>query len=96
MKRNVLVVTALMLSVATCAQKSVTEEKFTPFYSTAEAPRMENIIPAPPALTDARFYYDWAQYQWGRVAFAVLFSNIILKINYLQNIYFLCVSGCAA
>lgn len=32
----------------------------------------------------------------GRVAFAVLFSNIILKINYLQNIYFLCVSGCAA
>ena len=66
MKRNVLVVTALMLSVATCAQKSVTEEKFTPFYSTAEAPRMENVIPAPPALTDARFYYDWAQYQWGK------------------------------
>ena len=26
------------------------------------APRMEKILPGPPALQDARFYYDWVQY----------------------------------
>ncbi len=57
---------AVLCSVAALAQKSVTEEKFTPFYTTDQAPHMENVIPAPPSLTDARFYDDWTQYQWGK------------------------------
>lgn len=61
-----------LMSIMACsflsamAQAPVTKEKFTPFYLTADAPHMEKIIPAPPTLTDARFYDDWVQYQWGK------------------------------
>lgn len=48
------------------AQDDVTKEKFTPFYQMADAPHMEKVLPAPPALTDSRFFYDWTQYQWGK------------------------------
>ena len=59
---------AVMLSMSLCsfAQDDVTKEKFTPFYQMADAPHMEKVLPAPPALTDSRFFYDWTQYQWGK------------------------------
>ncbi|HBC28773.1 MAG TPA: acid phosphatase [Prevotellaceae bacterium] len=66
MKRKALMAAAVLCSVGAWAQKSVTEEKFAPFYTTDQAPRMENVIPAPPSLTDARFFDDWTQYQWGK------------------------------
>ena len=66
MKKTMLMAVAVLCSVAAMSQKSVTDEKFTPFYTTAEAPHMENVIPAPPTLTDSRYYYDWTQYQWGK------------------------------
>lgn len=66
MKKTTLMAAAMLCSVAAMAQQSVTDEKFTPFYTTEQAPHMENVIPAPPSLTDARFYDDWTQYQWGR------------------------------
>lgn len=66
MKKSAMLVSAMLFTMSLMAQKNVTEEKFTPFYTTAEAPHMENVIPAPPSLTDSRFYYDWTQYQWGK------------------------------
>ena len=59
---------AVMLSMSLCsfAQDDVTKEKFTPFYQMADAPHMEKVLPAPPSLTDSRFFYDWTQYQWGK------------------------------
>ena len=59
---------AVMLPMFLCsfAQDDVTKEKFTPFYQMADAPHMEKVLPAPPALTDSRFFYDWTQYQWGK------------------------------
>ena len=59
---------ALLLPVFLCsnAQDDVTKEKFTPFYETADAPHMEKVLPAPPSLTDSRYFYDWTQYQWGK------------------------------
>ncbi len=66
MKRITLTAAVVLCSLSMMAQKSVTDEKFTPFYTTEQAPHMENVLPAPPALTDSRFYYDWTQYQWGK------------------------------
>lgn len=54
-----------LLSLGLSAQ-DVKDEKFTPFYTKDEAPKMENVIPNPPELTDAQFFYDWTQYQWGK------------------------------
>ncbi len=54
-----------LLSLSLSAQ-GVKDEKFTPFYTKDVAPKMENVIPNPPELTDAQFFYDWTQYQWGK------------------------------
>ena len=54
-----------LLSLGLSAQ-GVKDEKFTPFYTKDEAPKMEKVIPNPPELTDAQFFYDWTQYQWGK------------------------------
>lgn len=49
------------------AQKNdVTQEKFTPFYTTEEAPRLENVLPGPPAYNSTRYQDDCAMYQWGK------------------------------
>ena len=49
---------AVLVSFSLCsfAQEDVTKEKFTPFYQTVDAPHMEKVLPAPPALTDSRFF----------------------------------------
>ena len=67
MKKKILFL-ALTLPVFLCsyAQNDVTKEEFKPFYESADAPHMEKVLPAPPALTDSRFFYDWTQYQWGK------------------------------
>ena len=67
MKKKILFL-ALALPVFLCsyAQNDVTKEEFKPFYESADAPHMEKVLPAPPALTDSRFFYDWTQYQWGK------------------------------
>ena len=54
-----------LLSLNLFAQ-GVKSEKFTPFFTKEIAPHMERVIPEPPALTDALFFYDWSQYQWGK------------------------------
>lgn len=65
MKTFYLSAAALLLSLNFFAQ-GVKSEKFTPFYTKDEAPHMERVIPSPPELTDAQFFYDWTQYQWGK------------------------------
>ena len=65
MKTLYLSAAALLLSLNLFAQ-GVKSEKFTPFYTKDEAPHMERVIPNPPELTDAQFFYDWTQYQWGK------------------------------
>jgi len=64
MKKIYLFSVALFVTANLLAQ-GVKDEKFVPFYTRDEAPHMENVIPAPPSLTDAQFFYDWTQYQWG-------------------------------
>lgn len=66
MKKFLLIAALMLSSLCLFAQQSVTREKFTPFYTTENAPHLENILPEPPALTSARFQDDWAQYQWGK------------------------------
>ena len=56
MKTFYLSAAALLLSLNLFAQ-DVKSEKFTPFYTKDEAPHMERVIPNPPELTDAQFFY---------------------------------------
>lgn len=65
MRKYVLFI-GLLLPLAVSAQKDVTKEKFTPFYTKDVAPHMEKILPEPPVLTDPQFVYDLAQYEWGK------------------------------
>lgn len=65
MMRKTLLV-ALMLPVLNVNAQRVTEEKFAPFYTRDVAPKLENVLPAPPQLNDAQFFYDWNQYLWGK------------------------------
>lgn len=61
--------TSLMLAMAFCAsaqKNDVTQEEFTPFYNTGEAPKLENVLPEPPAYNSTRYQDDWAMYQWGK------------------------------
>ena len=56
-----------MISVMLQAQNTgVSTEKLTPFYTTEQAPHLENILPDPPALDSPRFADDWAKYLWGK------------------------------
>ncbi len=64
--RGLLAIGLLTTSMSMQAQQSVTSEKFTPFYTRETAPRMENVLPPPPVLTDSKFFHDWTQYQWGK------------------------------
>ena len=57
---------ALMLLCLSLSAQGVKDEKFSPFYTKDEAPKMEKVIPNPPELTDAQVFYDWTQYQWGK------------------------------
>ncbi|MBO4641887.1 MAG: phosphatase PAP2 family protein [Bacteroidaceae bacterium] len=65
MKKILFPAAAMLFSLNIVAQ-GVKSEKFTPFFTKEVAPRMERVIPEPPALTDALFFYDWTQYQWGK------------------------------
>ena len=65
MKKMYFAAALMLLSVSLSAQ-GVKDEKFTPFYTKDVAPKMEKVIPNPPELTDAQFFYDWTQYQWGK------------------------------
>lgn len=67
MKKFLLSSLLLLMALGASAQKNdVTKEKFTPFYTTKEAPRLENVLPEPPAYNSTRFQDDWAMYQWGK------------------------------
>ena len=57
------IVPAATLSAQTA---DVTKESFTPFYTAADAPHLENILPEPPALDSPRFFDDWSMYLWGK------------------------------
>lgn len=59
---------AISLGVLLCLPLTAGAQfvQYTPFYTTAEAPHIEKIIPEPPTLESARFFDDWAQYQWGK------------------------------
>lgn len=65
MKKITFLITLLFPLVA-LAQKDVTKEEYTPFYTRDIAPHMEKVLPEPPTLTDPQFFYDWTQYQWGK------------------------------
>ena len=65
-KRNLWLAVLLMGTSIALAQSEVKRETFEPFFTKEQAPHIEQVIPTPPSLTDPLFYYDWAQYQWGR------------------------------
>ncbi len=65
-KRFLLAVAVVMCAAAALAEGDVRKEQFKPFYTKEIAPHLENVLPAPPTLTDPLFHYDWTQYQWGR------------------------------
>ncbi|MCQ2279126.1 MAG: phosphatase PAP2 family protein [Bacteroidales bacterium] len=56
MKSSLLCLLLFALSVAGYAQN------YTPFYSGV---CLEKVLPPPPSITDARYFDDWTQYQWG-------------------------------
>lgn len=67
MKRILL--SSLILTMAFCASAQnhdVRKEKFTPFYTTEQAPKLERILPEPPSYNSTRYQDDWAMYQWGK------------------------------
>lgn len=64
MKRIILM--AVMLLPLCLAAQNQKSEKTTPFYTREEAPHLENVLPAPPALNDPLFFNDWSQYLWGK------------------------------
>lgn len=67
MKKLLLSSLILAMSLSASAQKNdVTKEKFTPFYYTQEAPRLEKVLPEPPSYNSTRYQDDWAMYQWGK------------------------------
>ncbi len=66
LKSLYLTIALACVSLTAVSKGDVTKEKFTPFYTKDIAPRMENVLPNPPELTDSRFFYDWTQYQWGK------------------------------
>lgn len=57
---------AVMLLPLCLAAQNQKSEKTTPFYTREEAPHLENVLPAPPALNDPLFFNDWCQYLWGK------------------------------
>lgn len=62
--RNILL--ALLLSCPFMAAKAQDSTKvFVPFFSREDSPRLEEVLPGPPSLTDARFSDDWVQFQQG-------------------------------
>lgn len=63
MKRMIFLA-AMLLPMCLFAQNKKSEH--TPFYTREEAPHLENVLPAPPALDDPLFYNDWSQYLWGK------------------------------
>jgi acid phosphatase (class A) len=64
MKKTLILFIAAVLPLCACAQ-TITQ-KYPPFYTTEEAPHLENVLPEPPGLQDPLFYNDWCQYQWGK------------------------------
>jgi len=59
--KKLILMAALLLPLCLSAQNQTT-----PFYTREEAPHLENVIPAPPQLTDPLFQNDWNQYLWGK------------------------------
>lgn len=67
MKISLLTIAFACSSMCLYAQsKDVTTEKFTPFYTTEQAPRLEKVLPEPPAFNSTRYQDDFAMYQWGK------------------------------
>lgn len=67
MKKLLLSSITLVLAFSASAQKNdVTKEKFTPFYTSWEAPKLEIVLPEPPAYNSTRYQDDCAMYQWGK------------------------------
>ena len=64
-----LLLSTIMVTVALSAsaqKNTVTQEKFSPFYTSDEAPKLETVLPEPPAYNSIRYQDDWAMYQWGK------------------------------
>ena len=67
MNRLLLTTILLMAALSASAQKKTgNQETFAPFYTSEEAPKLENVLPDPPAYTSIRYQDDWAMYQWGK------------------------------
>lgn len=66
MKKYLFTAIILSIGLSAMAQQERKDEAPTPFYTTEEAPRLEMILPDPPAINSVRFQDDWAMYQWGK------------------------------
>lgn len=86
-----LLLSSLMLAMAmsASAQSDVTQEKFTPFYTTEEAPRLENVLPEPPTYNSTRYQDDWAMYQWGKSIRNTERGQVAIEDAWLNASYFM-------
>ena len=64
MKKYFLVLAFLLIATTIFLAQNKKDE-LRPFVTSEQAPKLEQILPPPPGLTDPRFHDDWAQYQWG-------------------------------
>lgn len=87
MKKVKLTFLAVLLPLVLAAQKQSPKPK--PFYTREQAPHLELVLPAPPALTDARFFDDWTQYQWGKSVRETERGKQALEDAYLGAAYFM-------
>lgn len=76
----------LLLPFTLLAQEKQEE---TPFYTKDVAPHMEKVLPEPPALTDPRFFDDWAQYLWGKSIRETERGELAVKDAGLSQEYFM-------
>lgn len=85
MKQTILLLTALMLSMAVTAQK--------PLLDSLQMPNAVHFLPAPPDTASAAFQYDRAQYRWGLeqrkdpVRLAIAVNDAIWSIDNICKIY---------
>lgn len=64
MNKRLIAIAAVLLPLCLDAQNP--QKVYEPFYTRENAPRLELVLPAPPSLSDARFFDDWSQYLWGK------------------------------
>lgn len=90
MRPVIMFLVMIQSAMTVSAQKNdVTQEKFTPFYTTEEAPKLENVLPEPPAYNSTRYQDDWAMYQWGKSIRSTERGQVAIDDAGINAVYFM-------